>query len=136
MEDVKQSALKLKGKVAEAVERIGIVALTHKKDALDAEVALPGFWLDQDHAREVVKEQAKLEKRIQPWLQLEQEISELNDLVDLGDSTMEGELAQSLQELTRQFDTLKEELKFSGPYDDYDAILSIHAGAGGADAQD
>jgi len=136
MEDVKQSALKLKGKVAEAVERIGIVALTHKKDALDAEVALPDFWLDQDHAREVVKEQAKLEKRIQPWLQLEQEISELNDLVDLGDSTMEGELAQSLQELTRQFDTLKEELKFSGPYDDYDAILSIHAGAGGADAQD
>ena len=38
--------------------------------------------------------------------------------------------------LETQFTTLKEELKFNGPYDDHDAILSIHAGAGGTDAQD
>jgi len=38
--------------------------------------------------------------------------------------------------LQQRFDSLKEELKYSGPYDDHAAILSIHAGAGGTDAQD
>jgi peptide chain release factor 2 len=49
---------------------------------------------------------------------------------------MLSELESTLQEIGTRFDTLKEALKFSGPYDDSDAILSIHAGAGGTDAQD
>jgi peptide chain release factor 2 len=49
---------------------------------------------------------------------------------------MRAELEQTLADVTARFDELKEALKFSGPYDDQDAIVSIHAGAGGADAQD
>ncbi|HSX07254.1 MAG TPA: peptide chain release factor 2 [Candidatus Saccharimonadia bacterium] len=136
MEEAKQSALAMQNSVTDAMERIGVEVLAQRKAALDAEIAAPDFWSDQNHAREVVKEQAKLEKRTQPWLELTQDVAELLDLIELGDNTMQAELSQSLQELTEQFDALKEELKFSGSYDDHDAILSIHAGAGGADAQD
>ncbi len=122
--------------MAEAMGRIGVTDLSEKKLALDAEIAASDFWNNQTHAREVVKEHAKLEKRTQPWLRLRQEVADLVDLMELGDSSMQIELDKSLQELTQRFDTLKEELKFSGLYDDNDAILSIHAGAGGADAQD
>jgi peptide chain release factor 2 len=58
------------------------------------------------------------------------------ELSAMGDSSLADELLKQLQSARAQFDTLKEELKFNGPYDDHDTIVSIHAGAGGTDAQD
>jgi peptide chain release factor 2 len=49
---------------------------------------------------------------------------------------MASDLKLQLEDLHKRFNALKAELKFSGPYDDYDAIISIFAGAGGTDAQD
>jgi peptide chain release factor 2 len=49
---------------------------------------------------------------------------------------MEKELDQQLSALGSQLLALKKELRFNGPYDDHDVILSIYAGAGGTDAQD
>jgi peptide chain release factor 2 len=54
----------------------------------------------------------------------------------MGDVSLKDDLERQLAGLQGQFDELREELKLSGLYDDYDAILSIHAGAGGTDAQD
>jgi peptide chain release factor 2 len=49
---------------------------------------------------------------------------------------MIGELSVQTSELEKKFDELKKELRFQGPYDDHNVILSIYAGAGGTDAQD
>jgi peptide chain release factor 2 len=49
---------------------------------------------------------------------------------------MESELAVQLGELESRFDALKSDLMLTGPYDDHDTIVSVHAGAGGTDAQD
>jgi len=97
---------------------------------------MPEFWNDPAHAQEVVKERAKLDKRAVSWLQLQQDVADLRELFSLSDATMLDELKQSLTSVSGRFDDLKEQLKFSGPYDDHDAIVSIHAGAGGTDAQD
>ena len=126
----------MRGAIEDAMQRIGVEELVAKKAALDAQAVAPDFWSDPTHAQEVSKEQAKLERRTQPWLRLRQDASDLLDLVELDDPSMYVELEQSLHDITTQFDELKEALKFSGPYDDHDAIVSIHAGAGGADAQD
>lgn len=136
MEDLKQAALDVQAAVADATTRIGVDTLAAQKSALDAEIASPDFWHDPTHAQEVVKAQAKLEKRVQPWLQLRQDVADLLDLAGMGDDSLRPELERSLNDISARFDELKEGLKFSGPYDDNDAILSIHAGAGGADAQD
>jgi len=126
----------MRGAIEDAMQRIGVEELVAKKAALDAQAVAPDFWSDPTHAQEVSKEQAKLERRTQPWVRLRQDASDLLDLVELDDPSMHIELEQSLHDITTQFDELKEALKFSGPYDDHDAIVSIHAGAGGADAQD
>jgi len=136
MEDVKKAARAMRGAIEDAMQRIGVEELVAKKAALDAQAVAPDFWSDPTHAQEVSKEQAKLERRTQPWVRLRQDASDLLDLVELDDPSMHIELEQSLHDITTQFDELKEALKFSGPYDDHDAIVSIHAGAGGADAQD
>jgi peptide chain release factor 2 len=57
-------------------------------------------------------------------------------MLGLNDDSLKDDLQKQLNGLQKSFDTLKEELKLAGPYDGYDAILSIHAGAGGTDAQD
>jgi peptide chain release factor 2 len=136
MEDVRQSALDLQGQIAAALERLNIAELSSRKTALDSEAAAPGFWDDPQHAQTIAKEQAKLERRIEPWTALQRDIADVVELFGLGDDSMLSELESTLQEIGTRFDTLKEALKFSGPYDDSDAILSIHAGAGGTDAQD
>jgi peptide chain release factor 2 len=136
MEDLRQSALDLQTFVASAIERLDINTLVAQKKALDEQSTQPDFWNDAAHAQEIVKQQAKLERRIRPWLDLQKEVDDLVELLELQDETMRSELASSLDELTVRFADLKEELKFAGPYDDHDAIVSIYAGAGGTDAQD
>jgi peptide chain release factor 2 len=63
-------------------------------------------------------------------------VAELVDLVELDDNSMLTDLQKQTDKIEQQFDSLKKDLRFSGPYDDHDVILNIYAGAGGTDAQD
>ncbi len=63
-------------------------------------------------------------------------VADIIELSESNDPALEADLTLQLEGARAQFAELKEELKFSGPYDDHGAILSIHAGAGGTDAQD
>ena len=136
MDDLKQPAMDLQASVEAACERMNIDALLKRKLELDQESAHPDFWNDPRHAQDVVQEQAKLERRTRPWLDLQKDIEDLVEMLDLGDETMRPELESNLAELTERFASLKKELKFADPYDSNDAILSIYAGAGGTEAQD
>jgi peptide chain release factor 2 len=136
MEDLHQPALDLQAEIEAAAERLDIDELIKQKMKLDEETAKPTFWDDRAHAQEVAKQQAKLERRIRPWLDLQKDIDDLVEMFDLKDETMRPELESDLTAITVRFADLKTALKFSGPYDDHDAILSIYAGAGGTDAQD
>ena len=79
---------------------------------------------------------AKLENRIEPWLTLDTSLRESLELLELGDSSVQADLQAQLVTQTTTFEGLKKDLKFNGPYDSHDAIVSIYAGAGGTDAQD
>jgi len=136
MDDLQQPALDLQALVEAAAERINVDALVQQKLELDQEVKKPDFWQDANHAQEVMREQAKLDRRIKPWLDLQEDIDDLLELFDFKEDTMRPELESTLTELTVRFAELKKALKFAAPYDDHDAILTIYAGAGGTDAQD
>jgi peptide chain release factor 2 len=136
MDDLKQPALDLVALVEAASEKIDVDGLLQQKLELDKQSQKVGFWNDPGHAQEVAKQQSRLERRIRPWLDLQKDIDELMEMFDLSDETLRPELESTLTELTIRFAKLKEQLKFSGKYDDHDAILSIYAGAGGTDAQD
>ncbi len=136
MDDLHQPAMDLQAFVEVACEKIDIDGLLAQKLKLDEQMAKSDFWDEPSKAQEIVKQHAKLEKRIQPWLDLQKDVEDLLELFDLQDDTMRPELASDLNELTERFAKMKAELKFAGPYDDHDVILSIFAGAGGTDAQD
>src|SRR6266576_2341336 len=109
--------------------------LKKRVDSLYHDIDLMALWRDVNE-QEISKEEATLTRRIQPWLDLKRKAHDLVELASLDDATLDSELSSQADELERDFEELKKELKFKGPYDDHAVIISIYAGAGGTDAQD
>jgi peptide chain release factor 2 len=126
----------LEHRIDEAWKRLDLDRLVAEFEALRVRSLESDFWNDTSSAQNAMKQMSKLEARIVPWQKLKQGISEVVELAKLKDASLVDELSSHQQELEVQFDSLREELKFNGPYDSHDAILSIYAGAGGTDAQD
>ena len=136
MDEQREQTLALQVEVAEALKRLQIEELDRQVQALQTQSQQADFWDDSTRAQGVMKQISKLEGRVQPWLALQKGLSETNELLKLDDASLQAELTQQVAELQASFTALKEELKFNGPYDDHDAILTLSAGAGGTDAQD
>ena len=83
-----------------------------------------------------MKLQTKLASELEPWQALTAGLKETAELIDLNDEALQKEIESQLQNLESTFEALKKQLRFSGPFDNLDVIMSIHAGAGGTDAQD
>lgn len=136
MDEQRKQATSLRGEVSTAFERLRIKEFAKQLAELRSASQQPDFWSDSARAQDVMKQISKLETRTEPWLNLQKGIAETEELLKLGDTSLQAELTNQLMELQASFTALKEELKFNGPYDDHDAIVSIYAGAGGTDAQD
>ncbi len=136
MEALKKQAKDLLGDINNAWHKSGLMKLEAKLEDLDKQVSDPNFWADSQRAGLVMKEQASFKSRLEPWQNLIKDTEDVNGLAELDDLKLEAELKVQLGKLTEQFELLKKELRFNGPYDDLPAILSIYAGAGGTDAQD
>lgn len=136
MDEQHKQAQTLLAEVGKALERLKIGELRQQLEELQASSQQPGFWDDSARAQDIMKQIAGLEERVRPWLELNKSVEDIGELLKLNDDSLTAELAQQLEQAGEIFDNLKEELKFSGIYDDHGAIVSIHAGAGGTDAQD
>ncbi len=129
-------ATTLQHDIAAACEQLQIPRLSGELEQIKIASQKPDFWDDSDAAQKTMKKQSKLERRVTPWATLLKNSSELVELVKLGDAQLEADIKKQLVVATKDYEKLKGELLLSGPYDGYDALLSIHAGAGGTDAQD
>jgi len=105
--------------------------------ALEDEMGARGFWDDQAHAARTSAEHARLTRRLETYDRLAGEASDLAELAELSDDGTElDEVESAVSTLRRELDRLQEDALFSGEYDAGDAVVSIHAGTGGTDAQD
>jgi peptide chain release factor 2 len=102
---------------------------------LEQELGTPGFWDDQQHAAQVSAEHARLTRRLERYRRLVQDYQDAQELLAM-DGEMEDEIATSIAPLRAELDRLQEDALFSGDYDAGDALVTIHAGTGGTDAQD
>jgi len=91
-------------------------------------------------AQATMKRLADVNATIDTWRALERRTAELRELVELseteGDASLTQDLAREIEELAARVEQLELELQFAGPYDRRDAIVAIHAGAGGTESQD
>ena len=136
MDDLSNSAVQLQTEIQSACDTLTIPALVTEMQTLRRQSESSDFWNDNQQAQSVMKQISKLENRVLPWLKLQAIVTELAEMAALKDQAMSTELQTQLSATQETFNKLKETLKLNGTFDDFDAIVSIHAGAGGTDAQD
>ena len=100
----------------------------------------PDFWNDNRKAQAQMQQLTALREEVSTWESIATQLKDLHGLVELPeeepDEEMQAEVVQSLQSLDEQVKKLQFALMLNGEHDEKNAILSIHAGSGGVDAQD
>jgi peptide chain release factor 2 len=102
---------------------------------LERQMGEPGFWDDQQRAAAISTEHSRVAKRLERYRRLAQEYEDAKELYDL-DGDLASEIEAHLKPIRLELDRLREDALFNGEYDGGDAVVTIHAGAGGTDAQD
>jgi peptide chain release factor 2 len=105
---------------------------------LEEESSKPDFWNDQTNAQAVMRQLAEKTRTAQRWRGLEKKLTDISELAAMAgsDDPILAELEKELDRLGSQIDEYEFQLAFSGEYDARNAILAIHAGAGGTESQD
>jgi peptide chain release factor 2 len=109
--------------------------LKERAAELERQMAEPGFWDDQQKAAETSAEHARVTRRLERYERLNGDYEDARELLSM-DGEMADEIAATLEPLRSELDKLQEDALFTGEYDAGDALVTIHAGTGGTDAQD
>lgn len=136
MQEITKQAQDLQTAITDAVQKLNVDTLEAELKDLQLKTQDPNFWSDNLAAQEIMKQVSKLEGRINPWREAQASILDITELLETGDESLTDDLQKQLDQTTRKYESLKAQLKFNGKFDDFDAIVGIHAGAGGTDAQD
>ena len=83
-----------------------------------------------------MKDLSALGDEVTQWQELSQRMADTLEMVELGDESLRPDLEREVEEIEREVEHRQFEAMLSGPYDRGDALLAIHAGAGGTDSQD
>ncbi|HET8991325.1 MAG TPA: peptide chain release factor 2 [Acidimicrobiales bacterium] len=135
----------LRQRWAAARDYLRVDASRSRRDELSALAADPHLWDDQDRARRVTTELGRLTNDLEAFDGLGRRLEDAEVLSGLIGESLEGgesdeslaeELSASVGALEADLSALETQSLLSGPYDENDAIVDLHAGAGGTDAQD
>jgi peptide chain release factor 2 len=111
-------------------------ALAQRQAGLEEAMGAPGFWDDQTQAARISTEHSRATRKLDRYERLQREYDDAKELLALGEGDLGAEIAEIVESLGRELGRLQEDALFTGKYDAGDAILEIHAGTGGTDAQD
>ena len=143
MIEFEQYRLQLEGKeedVAKLKEALHIGRISDELSELEARAQEPGFWDDVEKAQKLQTRMRRLQMRLDAFFGLEKEREDLLILCELGDEAEDREVLQEVTEGIAKFlgdlESMRLETLLTGEYDKNNAILTLHAGAGGTEAQD
>src|SRR3990170_1553490 len=96
----------------------------------------PGLWSNPDQAQRTMQQLSRLRQGVDGWRQLRQRAADAIELARLEDPSLLASLQSEAEAIDAEVARRELTALLSGPYDRDDAILNIHAGAGGTDSQD
>jgi len=105
-------------------------------DLLRKEAESPTLWDDPISAQSLMKKIASLERDVSTWESINNMAVGLKELIEIDDGSFSDEISRQLDQLQKDLDQKEIDLLLSGEYDEGNALLTIHAGAGGTDSQD
>ena len=100
----------------------------------------PNFWDDPQRSQQMMKELKYLKDDIETYNKLETQKEDIETLIEMGyeeeDPELIPEIQESLDEFQKEFENIRVKTLLSGEYDENNAIVTLHAGAGGTEACD
>ena len=136
MQPLKKRVAELQHQVADAHTQLHIEAKQQELAAIDAQLADSNVWANVERAQLLSRTAAGIRSQIEPWQVLSAQVSDLEELIELGDASLETEFLAQIEAFEHEYAERRVELLFDGEFDDHPAILKLSAGAGGTDAQD
>ncbi len=105
---------------------------------LERRSAAEGYWDDPDRAQQEMRRLGELKARLATWNDIRASATDMREMVDMadGDEALLDEIGRERDALQQRLDELELQLALSGPYDANNALLIVHSGEGGVDAQD
>ena len=145
LRDAQSDLEELEERWAAAREYLKIDERRARHAELAVAAADPDLWSNQDHAREVTTELGRLSTDLEDFDALRSSLDDATVLAEFSrdalasgeaDWTLLNELSETVAVISSHIAALETQSLFSGQYDENDAIVELHAGAGGTDAQD
>ena len=140
MEIFKQDLNAVRQMLEEAGQSLQIDHLREQLIEYNEDMGSAGFWDDAERAQKVSAKASATERRIQHYEGLIRRADDIEVMMELAeeadDEDMAGEIADEFAKLKEELEALKLQTLLTGEYDGCNCILSLHAGAGGTEAQD
>ena len=140
LEQYAQDVAGIRKSLLAAGDALHIDHIKEQIDELTEEMNQPEFWNDTERSTRVNQKLGSLKNKVEHYEKLLSSADDIEVMMDLAkeenDDDMVTEVGEELARLKEQTDALELETLMRGDYDDSDAILSLHAGAGGTEAQD
>ncbi|MCI0795785.1 MAG: peptide chain release factor 2 [Chloroflexi bacterium] len=109
-------------------------------EALEKEASEPSFWDSPSAAQRKMRRLSDLKEEVDSWRSLDEKATSLEELLALSieekDDSLRDTFSEELADIQRTLAELEFKLVLSGPYDQRNAIMALHAGAGGVESQD
>ena len=140
LEQYAQELTRIRKSIQASGEALHVDHMQEQIDELTEEMNQPEFWNDTDRSAKVNQKLGHLKNKLEHYHSLLSAADDIDAMMELAreenDEDMVAEAGEELKALTEKTDALELETLMRGDYDDNDAVLSLHAGAGGTEAQD
>lgn len=107
---------------------------------IEEEMSSPDFWNDQKRAQSISMERNRIEGELNTFSTIEQKLEDAEVLLEMAEEENEesllDEVEETLKQLQKTLDSLEVKTVLSGEFDKNNAIVTIHAGAGGTESCD
>ena len=140
LEELRPQIGELRNRLGELKTGLKIEPKKERIQDLDYQMAAPGFWDDPDKAQKVAQEANNLKSEVDTFTSLETKVDDLDTLWEMAmeekDDTLVSEMESELEGAKHTLSELELGMLLSDEYDANNAIMNLHAGAGGTEAQD
>ena len=136
MQPLTKKLLNLLSDINIAFKRLNLVEKQAEIAELNRQLSSSEIWNNPANAQEINKKFANLSAMVEPWVMLKFQVTDMLELVQLGDNSLQAEFEQQVAAFELEYNKLRKSLLFNGKYDGNNAIIRLSAGVGGTDAQD
>ena len=130
----------LRPEIDDLAEALGLERMRNEIAELDTKASMPGFWDDAQNSQKILQRSSSLKDKIAAYEKLTAAYDDTMALIELGneegDESLLPEAKDELKNIRESLETQRPSTLLNGEYDNKNAILTFHAGAGGTEAQD